>query len=1243
MTRMAIHTAAGFIMLGIGFIAFAWSRYSHQSATESLPGWIPRVIGITGLTITFALWQALSAQEQRMVDEMGASAANFSDEGLLIFGIVLTLTLAFKARTKGKVGHAERESSRIYAPYVVIVLGALLSTSLYSLLQTSFESSVKQRFEAAAINHTEAIEYGIDTYIETLYYLRSGFDASSFVDRDEFRTLVSRKLLRSPGIMALLWVPKVDKNERADMEAAGQEEVSADFVFVEKLSATGKTTDSERDVYYPIYFIEPQEKLQPALGFDLAANPAYLTMLMKAVNTNTPVISSRIRSYLVKEDAHAVFVALPVFKSGLPEETTEDRELALKGFVVMVIEIGPMIEAILKSHTRPAGLTLTFADTGAGDEQDFMYRHISRKLDLGQNNKETDFLDEGLSSETALTFADRQWQVTAHAANNEIYPDWNANNFWLSLGVLLLSLGLAWFLFRIKESQKRFHALIESAPDAMVIINESGKIVMVNQRTEELFGYPRNEITDQPIEMLLPKRFREQHPEHVRSFFTDPTARGMGKELELFGISCTGREFPVEISLSPIETASGTLVASSVRDITDRKQAELKLAKQKEYYETLIGHLNFPAFVINAEHEVVIWNKSCELLTGLQASEIIGTNEHWRGFYATERPCLADLVLDKDFKDVTTLYETHADHPFSPEGKRTQNWCPMPTGKNLYLDIDASPICDEEGNVIAVMEVLSDITERKRMADELSESKDLAEAANQAKSAFLANMSHELRTPMNAILGYSEMLIEEAEDLEQEDSIPDLKKIHQSGTHLLALINDVLDLSKIESGKMEAFAEEIDLDTLIDEVSATAHPLLEKNKNTLAIERGKDIGMAYQDIIKLRQALFNLLSNAAKFTHEGTVTLHVNRTEQDGVDWLTFAVSDTGIGIAEDKIDHVFQEFAQADDSTTRDYGGTGLGLAISKRFCKLLGGDLSLFSELDYGSTFTIRIPAILPGAKPQTTSAESSQETSDTDLASIRGVAPGSTILVIDDDTEACEIIERYLIKDDFNVVTANSGEQGLRLAREIHPAAITLDVMMPGMDGWTVLQVLKADPELHNIPVIMLSMIDDRTRGYSLGAVDYLTKPVDRELLHKTLSRYYCPDGNCPVLLIEDDVETREIMAHTLEKNGWKVSEANNGQEALDMMADVQPRLILLDLMMPVMDGFGFLAEMRTNPEWQDIPVIVITAKDLTAEDRDRLSGCVEEVLEKNAYSREQLLKEIREAVAACNISQSDTNAT
>jgi signal transduction histidine kinase/DNA-binding response OmpR family regulator len=572
-------------------------------------------------------------------------------------------------------------------------------------------------------------------------------------------------------------------------------------------------------------------------------------------------------------------------------------------------------------------------------------------------------------------------------------------------------------------------------------------------------------------------------------------------------------------------------------------------------------------------------------------------------------------------------------------------------GGDMSIEIDTDHGSDEIREMAAAVQVFKaslvkvrELAEEQRLtAEELRVARDAADTANQSKSAFLANMSHELRTPMNAILGYSEMLMEEAEDLEQEDFIPDLKKINQAGNHLLSLINDVLDLSKVESGKMEAFAEDIDIDNLIDEVSGTAQPLMEKNSNTLSIERSGQIGRAHQDLTKLRQCLFNLLSNAAKFTHDGTITLHIERTVEAGMDWLTLAVSDTGIGIPADKIDHVFEEFTQADDSTTRDYGGTGLGLAISRRFCELLGGSLRAASETGKGSTFTIRIPATLPGTKSQTPSAGTPAITG-TELEALREAGPGTTVLVIDDDPEAREIIEHFLTKDGYSVATAASGEQGLRLAHEIQPAAITLDVMMPDMDGWSVLRALKADPVLRTIPVIMLSMIDDRTRGYSLGAVDYLTKPVDREQLNKTLSRYYCAeDDTCPVLLVEDDAETREVMARTLEKAGWTVSEAGNGQEALDIMSGLHPRLILLDLMMPVMDGFDFLTAMRARPEWQHIPIIVITAKDLTADVRDRLNGRVEEIVEKSAYTREQLLQRVSEAVAKCNISETETNAT
>ena len=504
----------------------------------------------------------------------------------------------------------------------------------------------------------------------------------------------------------------------------------------------------------------------------------------------------------------------------------------------------------------------------------------------------------------------------------------------------------------------------------------------------------------------------------------------------------------------------------------------------------------------------------------------------------------------------------------------------------------------------------------------LQRATEVAKQANNAKSEFLANMSHELRTPMNAILGYSEMLIEEAEDVGQDGFIPDLQKVNQAGNHLLALINDVLDLAKIESGRMEAFGEDLDVGSLIDQVVGATQPLMGNNNNQFTIERGEQLGTAHQDITKLRQSLLNMLSNAAKFTHEGTVTLRAAREKADGVDWLTFSVSDTGIGIPADKLEHVFEAFSQADSSTTRDYGGTGLGLPISRRFCQMLGGDLTVRSNVGEGTTFTMRVPVLLPGIDAETL-VEVTPVTTDAELEAIRATGAGRTLLVIDDDPEARDIVERFLRKDGFEVVTAGSGEEGLRLAYKLKPAAITLDVLMPDMDGWSVLRALQVDPVLRDIPVVMLSVVDDKSKGYALGATNYLTKPVDRDLLHHTLARYYKSGEPCSVLLVEDDKATREIMARTLEKSDWQVTEAGNGREALDRLAQEKPQLILLDLMMPVMDGFDFMLEMRANSEWEDIPVIVLTAKDLTEEDRRILNGRVKQIVEKGGCAHEQVV--------------------
>lgn len=495
-----------------------------------------------------------------------------------------------------------------------------------------------------------------------------------------------------------------------------------------------------------------------------------------------------------------------------------------------------------------------------------------------------------------------------------------------------------------------------------------------------------------------------------------------------------------------------------------------------------------------------------------------------------------------------------------------------------------------------------------------------AQAADRAKENFLRTMSHELRQPLNIVIGYTEAIREEAEDAGHDEFLPDLDKIHTAARHLLTLINDILDLTKIRAGKMDLRPREFDLGKLLDEVEFLVAPLVKKNNNAFVRTTPTPAGEMVADEVRLKQILINLLSNAGKFTSDGTIELKVERLAGRLGEEIVFSVNDSGKGMSQEQLSKLFEPFYQVDSTIRREQGGTGLGLTITQALCELMGGAITVTSQEGKGSTFTVRLPGREGKVAP---ASDWSIDLRAATGGAFNGVR-GETVLVIDDEAGVRELMERFLTREGFVVRTASNSEEGLRLAREWRPSVITLDVMMPGVDGWATLAALKTDAATQDIPVVMLTIVDDRRRGFKLGASEYLTKPIDWQRLGGILQKYVARGSTAPVLVVDDDADNRSLMRGFLARAGWNVVEAENGQVALERFREVRPALVLLDLMMPVLDGFGFLEELNRSGLRDGVPVIVLTAKDLTEEDRARLNGEVARILQKGAVTQVQELE-------------------
>jgi PAS domain S-box-containing protein len=779
-------------------------------------------------------------------------------------------------------------------------------------------------------------------------------------------------------------------------------------------------------------------------------------------------------------------------------------------------------------------------------------------------------------------------------------------------------------LFNKLQSEKKFsETLITTSPVAIVTLDENNLVKTWNPTAEKLYGYTSEEATGRYIvDLVSDERFRAEalgisglisKGKAVHSFVQRCAKNGDLLDLEMFAV-------PVLHDNKRI----GTFVM--YHDITELKRAETRILESERRLADIINFLPDATLVIDRSGKVIAWNRAIEEMTGVKSDDMLGKGnyEYAIPFYGERRPILIDLVLlpQEEFEkgnyvQVNRVGELLTGETFTPALKQGSR----------YLYAAATLLHDSKGNIVGAAETIRDITDRKQAEIELQKAKESADAANKAKSAFLANMSHELRTPLNAIIGFTRIVRRKGEDSLPEKQLENLDKVLSSSEHLLGLINTTLDIAKIEAGRMDVLAANFNIANLIDLCVNTSNPLVKPGVNLEKVI-DENLNLVYSDQDKIRQIVLNLLSNAAKFTHQGKIVLSA-MTEGDN---LKIDVEDTGIGISEEALTRIFKEFQQADNSTTRQYGGTGLGLSISRSLARLLGGDLTVESELSKGSTFTLIIPSHYQHPSPE--GGDKPPDAENADLmnrqltANNASKADKKRVLVVDNDPDAIYLLQESLSSDEFEIIGTREGTDSLRLAREIQPNAILLDILMPEGEGWHVLNTLKGDPQTSNIPVVLLTIVDKKALGLKLGASAYLLKPLDPNAVKEALDKVIKSTDYTKkhVLVVDDDPSIFDMLRQFLPGSDFDLEAATDGIDGLDAIYRRKPDVLLLDLIMPRMDGFEVIEKIRSDPKIQNLPIIVISAKELTSDENRRLKKSVSLIMKKQGFGGEKLAEEI-----------------
>ena len=817
----------------------------------------------------------------------------------------------------------------------------------------------------------------------------------------------------------------------------------------------------------------------------------------------------------------------------------------------------------------------------------------------------------GLRSQVALIQLGSRERLAAAAQSERSRP------LLIGLSFLALVAGAGYFgrLAYVRRRQgERSAAMLEgvqeNAPIGLGFLDRVFRIRHMNKALSEMSDRAIGADIGQEIWSVLP-HLRDELEPRLRSVLAE------GRVVQNLEVSAQSIAKPDQtrnllMSFYPLRSGEDRDeidgIGLVVSDATTRKRAEQRLLQSEERFRSLVQASASIVWTTTPSGDFDDRQAEWAAFTGETAASASG-----QGWMNSVHPEDREATVEAWARAQASLSLYEVEHRLRRHD-----------GAWRYMSVRGVPILEQDGILREWVGIHSDITARKEAEDAVAAARDAAEDANRAKSQFLANMSHELRTPLSAVIGYSEMLAEEIEELGEPGLLADLGKIESNARHLLSLINDVLDISKIEANRMEVFAETFDIGAVVRDVADTVDSLIQKKNNTLTVTAG-DLGTAHSDLVKVRQCLFNLLSNAAKFTENGTIELSAERLEREGRDFVRIAVRDTGIGMTPEQLAGLFERFRQADNSTTRKFGGTGLGLAITQAFSRMLGGDVEVESAPGQGTTFALLLPADYRAVQPVPHVNRTSRPEPSADA-----VKP--LVVVVDDDPSTRELLSRFLHRDGFEVREAGDGRLGLDLVRATRPKVVLLDVTMPRLDGWSVLRAMRADPELADTPVVMVTILDEHNLAFSLGATDYLQKPVEWDRLKAIMEPFRASGDHPTVLVVDDDPEQRDRLRIMLEREGWTVTAAENGRLALEALERATPSLIMLDLMMPEMDGFTFLNEFRSVEERRHVPVIVLTAKDITPADRSRLEGRASRVISKGSMSFADLAGEIRQLASA-----------